>query len=96
MPHWGGAVARFSWGGLVSKSGLYTVLGWCQSSVVASLACHDRVVAVNLCVVKGRGRGHGLHVVRQWQWGLVRLEGQGMGVEIMWWRGGGLRTWHVG
>ncbi len=72
------------------------MLGWCQSSVVASLACHDRVVAVNLCVVKGRGRGHGLHVVRQWQWGLVRLEGQGMGVEIMWWRGGGLRTWHVG
>ncbi len=27
---------------------------------------------------------------------LVRLEGQGTGVGIMWWRGGGVRTQHVG
>ncbi len=31
---------------------------------MASLACHDRVVAADLCVVKGGGRGHGLHVAR--------------------------------
>ncbi len=70
---WVGAMARFLWGGLVPKSGMHTVLGQHWSSVVASLACCDRVVAVDLHVVKGGGRGHGLHAVR-W-WGLVRLEG---------------------
>ena len=28
--------------------------------------------------------------------GLARLEGQGMGMGIMWWRGRGVRTQHVG
>ncbi len=28
--------------------------------------------------------------------GLARLEGQSMGVGIMWWRGRGMRTQHVG
>ncbi len=33
---------------------------------------------------------------RRWRWrGLARLEGQDMGVGIMWWRGGGLRTRRV-
>jgi len=55
------------------------------------------MVAVDLHVVKGGGRGHDLRAVRwQWQWGLARLEGQDMGVGIMWWRGGGLRTQCVG
>ena len=51
---------------------------------------HDRVVPVDLCMAKEGGEGHSLHVVRQWQWGLVRLEGQDMGIGIMWWRGRGL------
>jgi len=61
---------------------------------VASLAWHDRVVAADLHVVKGGGGGYGLHAVR-WQ-RLARLEGQDMRVGIMWWRGRGLRIWHVG
>ncbi len=88
-----GAMARFSWGRLASKVGLHTMLGWRQSSVTASLACHDRVVAVDLHVAKGGGGGHGLHVAR-W-WGLARLEVRDMRVGIMWWRGRGLRTWCV-
>src|SRR6266702_1388242 len=40
-PHWSGAVARFSQGGLALKSGLHAVLGWHWSSVMASLAHHD-------------------------------------------------------
>jgi len=60
--HWGGAVARFSRGGLASKLGLHTVLGWRWSSVMVSLAHHDRVVAVDLRVAKGGGRGHDLRV----------------------------------
>src|SRR6266702_3347841 len=44
-----------------------------------------------------RWRWPGLHVVRQRQWQeLLRLEGHGMGVGIMWWRGRGLRTQHMG
>jgi len=93
-PCWGGVVARFLRGGLVSKLGLHTVLGRCQSSVAASLVRCDRVVAADLHVAKGGGGGHGLHAVR-WQ-GLARLEGWDMRVGIMWWRGRGLRTWHVG
>ncbi len=97
VPRWGGAVVRFLWGGLASKSGLHAVLGWHQSSVTVSLVHRDRMVAVDLHVVKGGGRGHDLRAVRwQWQWGLARLEGQDMGVGIMWWRGGGLRTQCVG
>jgi len=63
----------------------------------ADLACSDGVVVVvDLHVVK-MGAAMGLHVVRQrWWQGLARLEGQGMGVGIMWWRGRGLRTWCVG
>ena len=58
---WGGAMARFSWGGLASKSGLHAMLGWCQSRVTASLVHCDRVVAVDLCMAKGGGGGHDLH-----------------------------------
>ena len=83
-------MVRFSWGGLALKLGLHAVLGWCQSSVTASLAHCDRVVAADLHVAKGGGRGHDLHTVRwQWQQGLARLEGWDMGVGIMWWRGWG-------
>ncbi len=90
VPCWGGAVARFSRGGLASKSGLHAVLGRCQSSVMASLVHRDRVVAADLHMVKGGGGGHDLHAARQWwRQGLVRLEGWDMGVGIMWWRGGG-------
>src|SRR6266702_8884681 len=90
VTHWGGAVARFLQGGLALKLGLHTVLGWHRSSVTVSLVHCDRMVAADFRVVKGGGRGHDLHVVRwQWQWGLVRLEGQDMGVGIMWWRGRG-------
>ena len=90
-------MARFSQGGLASKLGLHTMLGWHQSSVTASLVHCDRMVAVDLRVAKGGGGGHNLHVARQrWQQGLARLEGRDMGVGIMWWRGGGLRTQHVG
>ena len=70
---WVGAMARFSQGRLVLKSGMHAVFGRRWSSVAASLVHHDRVVAADLCVVKGRGGGHGLHAVRRW--GLVRLEG---------------------
>src|SRR6266702_3700667 len=97
VPCWGGAVARSSWGGLASKSGLHTLLGQHRSSVTASLAHRDRVVAADLRVAKGGGRGHDLHAARRRWWrGLVRLEGQDIGVGIMWWRGGGLRTRRVG
>ena len=51
--HWGGAVARFSRGGLAPKLGMHAVLGRRRSSVTASLACRDRVVAADLCVAKG-------------------------------------------
>ncbi len=67
-----GTMARFSQGGLVPKLGMHAMLGWCRSSVAASLARCDRVVAADLRVAKGGGGGHGLHAVRQW--GLVRLE----------------------
>ncbi len=89
-------MARFSRGGLALKSGLYTMLGRRRSSVAASLVHRDRVVAADLPVAKGGGRGHGLRAARQWQRGLARLEGQGMEVGIMWWRCGGLRTRRVG
>ncbi len=46
------AVARFLCGGLASWWGLHAMLGWCWSSVTASLACHDRVVAADLHVAK--------------------------------------------
>ena len=68
-----GTVVRFLRGGLAPKSGMHAVLGRRQSSVAASLARHDRVVAADLRVAKGRGGGHGLCAARQW--GLVRLEG---------------------
>ncbi len=55
-------MVRFLWGGLALKSGLHAVLGWHQSSVTASLAHRDRVVAADLCVAKGGGRGHNLCV----------------------------------
>ncbi len=89
-------MARFSRGGLASKSGLYAVLGRRRSSVVASLARRDRVVAADLPVAKGGGGGHGLRAARRRRQGLARLEGQGMEVGIMWWRCGGLRTRCVG
>src|SRR6266702_2640848 len=78
-PHWGGAVARFSWGGLALKLGLHAVLGRRRNSVAARLAHRDRVVAANLRVAKGGGRGHGLHMATWWRWGLTRLEGWAMG-----------------
>ncbi len=85
-------MVRFLWGRLASKLGLHAMLGQRWSSVTASLVRHDRVVAADLCVAKGGGGGHGLCVARQQ--GLARLEGWDMRVGIMWWRGGGLRTWH--
>ena len=94
VPRWGGAVARSSRGGLASKSGLHAVLGRRRSSVTASLAHRDRVVAADLRVAKGGGGGHDLRAARRW--GLARLEGWDMGVGIMWWRGGGMRTRRVG
>src|SRR6266581_370285 len=84
----GWRVARFSWGGLASKSGLHSVLGQRQSSVTASLAHRDRVVPADLRVAKGGGGGHDLRAARRR--GLARLEGRDMGVGIMWWRGGGV------
>ena len=97
VPRWGGAVARFSRGGLASKSGLHAVLGRRRSSVTASLAHRDRVVAADLRVAKGGGGGHDLRAARRrWRRGLARLEGRDMGVGIMWWRGGGLRSRRVG
>src|SRR6266702_3747216 len=77
-------VARFSRGGLGSWWGLH---------VVASLAHRDRVVPADLRVAKGGGGGHGLCAARQRWWG---LEGRDMGIGIMWWRGGGLRSRRVG
>ncbi len=64
MLHWGGAMARFLQGGLVLKLGLHAVLGWCQSSVVVSLAHHERAVPADLHVAKGGGGGHSLHAAR--------------------------------
>src|SRR6266702_4516611 len=91
-----GAVARFSRGGLAPKSGMHAVLGRRRSSVAASLARRDRVVAADLRVAKGRGGGHGSRAVKQRRRrGLARLEGRGTGVGIMWWRDKGLRTRHV-
>src|SRR6266702_3824906 len=75
----GGAVARFSRGGLASKSGLHAVLGRRRSSVAASLAHRDRVVPADLRVAKGGGRGHGLRAARRRRWGLARLEGRDTG-----------------
>src|SRR6266702_4675835 len=73
-------VARFSRGGLGSKSGLHAVLGRRRSSVTASLAHRDRVVAADLRVAKGGGGGHDLRAARRrWRRGLARLEGGGMG-----------------
>ena len=46
-------MVRFSWGRLALKSGLYTMLGQHRSSVMVSLVRRDRVVAVDLPVVKG-------------------------------------------
>src|SRR6266702_3830516 len=84
-------------GGLASKSGLHAVLGRRRSSVTASLAHRDRMVATDLRVAKGGGGGHDLRAARRrWRRGLARLEGRDMGVGIMWWRGGGLRTRRVG
>src|SRR6266702_4038926 len=95
-PRWGGAVARFSRGGLALKSGLHAVLGQRRNSVAARLAHRDRVVAADLRVAKGGGGGHDLRVATWRRRGLARLEGWDMGVGIMWWRGGGLRTRRVG
>jgi len=67
-----GAVARFLRGGLAPKSGMHAVLGRRQSSVAASLAHRDRVVAADLRVAKGGGGGHGLRAARRR--GLARLE----------------------
>src|SRR6266571_5095276 len=92
----GWRVARFSRGGLASKSGLHAVLGRRRSSVAASLAHRDRVVPADLRVAKGGGGGHGLRAARRRRWGLARLEGRDMGIGIMWWRGGGLRSRRVG
>src|SRR6266702_3786597 len=50
----------------------------------------------------GWGRGgactpwRGLRAARRRRWGLARLEGRDMGIGIMWWRGGGLRSRRVG
>jgi len=67
-----------------------------ESALWVNLMHSDGVeVVVHLHVVKIEV-ATGLHAVKQrWQ-GLVRLEGWGMGVGIMWWRGGGMRTWHMG
>ncbi len=70
---WVGTMARFSQGGLAPKLAMHAMLGQCWSSVVASLVHCDRVVAADLCMAKGGGRGHSLCAVR-W-WGLARLEG---------------------
>ena len=78
-----------------------------QVGVEVGLACRvgtaseqcrgrDRVVAADLPVAKGGGGGHGLRVATWRRRGLTRLEGWDMGVGIMWWRGGDLRTRHVG
>ena len=64
------------------------MLGRRRSSVTASLAHRDRVVAADLHVAKGGGGGHDLRAARRW--GLARLEGRDIGVGIMWWRGGGV------
>src|SRR6266702_2030767 len=92
-----GGVARFARWGVGLWWVLHAVLGRDQSSVTASLADRDRVVAADLHVAKGGGGGHDLRAAR-WRWrrGLARLEGRDMGVGIMWWRGGGLRTQRVG
>ncbi len=68
-----------------------------ESALWADLACSDGVaVVVDLHVAKMEA-AMGLRAVRQrQQQGLARLEGRGKGVEIMWWRGGGLRTQHMG
>src|SRR6266702_3038992 len=92
----GWRVARFSRGRLASTSGLHAMLGQRRSSVTASLAHRDRVVPADLRVAKGGGGGHGLRAARRWRWGLARLEGRDMGIGIMWWRGGGLRSRRVG
>src|SRR6266571_1077844 len=89
-------VARFSRGGLASKSGLHAVLGRRRSSVAASLAHRDRVVPADLRVAKGGGGGHGLRAARRRRWGLARLEGRDMGIGMRWWRGGGLRSRRLG
>ncbi|SRR6266702_481477 len=91
-------------GGLVAWWALCPMLGWHHGGACTGkwalwvdLARSDRMaVAVDLHVAK-MGVAMGLHAVRQrQQQGLVRLEGQGTGVAIMWWRGRGLRTQHVG
>jgi len=89
-------VARFSRGGLASKLGLHAMLGQHRSSVMASLAHRDRVVPADLHVAEGGGGSYGLRAARRWQWGLARIEGRDMGIGIMWWRGGGLRSRRVG
>ena len=52
----GWRVARFSQGRLAPKLGMHAVLGWHRSSVAASLARRDRVVAADLPVAKGGRR----------------------------------------
>ncbi len=89
-------MARFSWGRLASKSGLHAMLGRRRSSVMVSLAHRDRVVPADLHMAKGGGGGHSLCAARRRWWGLARLKGQDMGIGIMWWRGGGLRSRRVG
>src|SRR6266702_2495770 len=89
-------VARFSRGGLGSKSGLHAVLGRRRSSVAASLAHRDRVVPADLRMAKGGGGGHGLRAARRRRWGLARLEGRDMGIGIMWGGGGGVGSRRVG
>src|SRR6266702_7786018 len=85
-------VVRFSWGRLASKSGLHAMLGRRRSSVMVSLAHRDRVVPADLHMAKGGGGGHSLWAARRRWGGLARLKGQDMGIGIMWWRGGGLRS----
>ncbi len=81
-----------------------TELGWRHGGLArgelaswADLARSDGVaVAADLHVAKMEA-ATGLRAVRQRRRrGLARLEGRGTGVEIMWWRGGGLRTRRVG
>jgi len=68
-----------------------------KSASWVDLAHSDRVVVVVDLHVAKIEAAMGLCAVKQRQWqGLARLEGQGIGVGITWWRDRRLRTWHVG
>ncbi len=78
MPWWGLCAAGWHhdevfMGQVGAEVGHACCVGMVLEQFMASLACHDRMVAADLHMVKGGGGGHGLCVVRQQ--GLVRLEG---------------------